>query len=148
MGVDRPAPWEIKMQKNYKLLHLDDDPLEHRALLRQLNNTTDILFEVESAFELNQFNEILGKKDDLDFVVLDIFFAGASKISGLNLIEKVKKSHPKATLLMSSNLDDPHCILQCLQLGADEFLSKKIPCENLVQRLVTLHEKTLIKKGY
>ncbi|MES2615882.1 MAG: sigma 54-interacting transcriptional regulator [Bdellovibrionota bacterium] len=131
----------------YTLLHLDDDPLEHRALQRLIKSTQgDYLFEFFSALNHSTFEEHLVKNKHIDFVILDIFLAGES--SGLNLIEKVKQLHPKATLLMSSNLDDPASVLESLKLGADEFLSKKLQTEDFVQRIISLREKSLIKKGY
>lgn len=136
-------------QQIYKLLLLDDDPLEHRALQRQLNSTShdDIFFEVFSALNVLSFEEYLCCSEQFDFIILDILLAeDSSPISGLNLIEKTKKAHPKATLLMSSNLDDPSSVLESLRLGADEFLSKKSRTAHLAQRFISLHKKSLIKK--
>lgn len=136
------------MIKKYSILLLDDDPLEVRALQRSLNGSSnDILFEVFFATITEKFEEILHKTDTLDFVILDIHLTGQMK-NGFQLINIVKKIHPEATLLMSSNLDDPVSVLESLRLGADEFLSKKTQQNNLVQRLLLLRDKTLIKKGY
>lgn len=129
----------------YKILHLDDDPLELRALQRQFKHAEQ-QFTIFSALNVNEFDKLLDT-EKFDFVILDILLANGSG-SGLNLIEQVKKHHPKVTILMSSNLDDPASILECLKLGADEFLSKKTGIENLTRRLLSVHEKTLIKKGY
>lgn len=134
---------------HYTILYLDDDPLEHRALLRLFQSTTPHLFKIFSATNIISFEEYLAKTQNLDFVILDIYLAGeASGISGLSLIEKVKKIHPQATVLMSSNLDDPASVLESLKLGADEFLSKKSDTLHFPERLISLREKTLIKKGY
>ena len=135
----------------YSLLLLDDDPLEHRALKRNLvsasNNQNN--FEVFSALNIENFNQILSREAHIDFVLLDIYLTeDVSQKTGLNLIEKVKIIHPKSTILISSNCDDPHSVLLSLTLGADEFLSKKYLKENLVTRLLDIQEKAHIKKGF
>ena len=113
------------------------------------NEFENTVFQVYEATNVPDFEKKLMEHSSFDFVLLDIYLAGENNsLSGFNLIEKVKKKHPKATILMSSNLDDPHSVLESLKLGADEFLSKKSRGEDIIPRLLSIREKILIKKGY
>ena len=128
----------------YKILHLDDDPLELRSFKRLFKDNTQ--FDLYSVINIHEFNEYLYNIKNIDFIILDIHLA-SENMSGLSLIANVKAVQPNSIILMSSNYDDPLSILESLNLGADEFLSKKIRSNDIAHRLISLQKKAFIKKG-
>jgi DNA-binding NtrC family response regulator len=129
------------------ILHLDDDPLELRHMRRSLEykKSDDFLFQLFSVTHQTDFNLYLKQLKDLDIVILDIHLN--SEKSGISLVSSVRKYHPHAIVVMSSNLDDPKHVLRSLQAGADEFLAKKRIEAPFLERLLCIREQAFLKKG-
>lgn len=130
------------------LVHLDDDLLELRSLARNINaNKKNLNFHISSCLTIRDFKQVLTTISNLDFVILDINLSEKNKVTGLSLVQEVKKIFPNTIVLMSSNLDDPATILQSLRIGADEFISKKMSKQNLVEKLLQVRESSFNKRG-
>lgn len=129
------------------ILHLDDDPLELRHMRRSLEEKKphDFLFQLFSVTHQTDFNFYLKHLKDLDIVILDIHLN--SEKSGISLVSSVRKYHPNAIVVMSSNLDDPKHVLSSLQAGADEFLAKKKIEAPFLERLLSIQAQVFLKKG-
>ncbi len=132
----------------YTLVHLDDDPLELKSLARSLkNNNKNIVFQVVSYLSIHEFKIGIQKLNKIDFAILDIYFSDESSQTGISVVHELKELHPNAIILMSSNLDDPDSILQSLRAGADEFLSKKIEKNDLVEKILLVRKSIILKRG-
>lgn len=129
------------------ILHLDDDPLELRHMKRSLEykKSESFLFQLFSVTHQSDFNLYLKQLKELDIVILDIHLN--SEKSGISLVSSVRKYHPHAIVVMSSNLDDPKHVLSSLQAGADEFLAKKKIEAPFLERLLSIRDQALLKKG-
>lgn len=77
----------------------------------------------------------IGKSAQFDLILLDIDF-GKSEISGLDLIEILRRSNSAAKIVMLSSQDNDACLLQALKRGADDFLSKRTDKLNSVPKYV------------
>ncbi|MBS2781049.1 response regulator transcription factor [Aeromonas salmonicida] len=56
-----------------------------------------------------------------DIVVLDI---GIPKLDGIDVINRIKKSHSQSLIVVLSAQDGNHIMSRCFQAGADGFISK------------------------
>jgi DNA-binding NtrC family response regulator len=89
--------------------------------LAELGNQVEVRFTRTTTETL----EVL-KVESFDLVFLDIMFAPGD-MQGIHVISDIVQSHPQAKVVMLSNLDDDRTVLQCIQLGATDFVSKKGP---------------------
>ena len=132
----------------YTLVHLDDDPLELKSLSRSLkNNNRKVSFYVIPFLSISEFKAGIQKIKKIDFAILDIFLSDESSQTGLSVVDELKKYHPNVIILMSSNLDDPDSVLQSLRAGADEFLSKKIEKNDLLEKILLVRKSIILKRG-
>ncbi|WGL59248.1 sigma 54-interacting transcriptional regulator [Pigmentibacter sp. JX0631] len=132
----------------FYVIHVDDDILELRSFARNLQvNKNNLKFAITSCLNGTEFKNSLTKLKFVDFVILDIHLSEKENITGISLVKEVKKFHPNAIILMSSNLDDPSTILQSLRAGADEFISKKMNNQNLVEKLLLVRTTIFNKRG-
>lgn len=132
----------------FYVIHVDDDILELRSLARNLQtNKNNLKILITSCLNATEFKNALTELKILDFVILDIHLSEKENITGISLVKEVKRYHPNAIILMSSNLDDPATILQSLRAGADEFISKKINNQNLLEKLLLIRSTIFNKRG-
>jgi ActR/RegA family two-component response regulator len=80
------------MNQNYSILHLDDDPLEHRSLKRSLEKAPGLeKFHFWAACQIEEFKKIFHQNIHFDFIILDIHLAEEhSEITGFDLIQNIK----------------------------------------------------------
>jgi DNA-binding NtrC family response regulator len=132
----------------FTLLHLDDDPLELRALARHFQKEHSLVpFQVHSFLSLKEFKAALGKLHKVDFAILDICLSDQLSQNGISVVGELKKYHPNSIVFISSNLDDPDSVLQSLRAGADEFLSKRIKPQHLLEKILHVRTSVLLKRG-
>lgn len=132
----------------YTLVHLDDDPLELKSLNRCLNNNNkNIKFNIYSYLTINDFINGIKKLSKIDFAILDINISDMTNKNGISVVFKLRKLFPNIIILMSSNLDDPDSVLQSLRAGADEFLSKNIHKNNIVEKILSIRTSIILKRG-
>lgn len=109
-------------QQLYRVLIADDDVDVISACLgitaRSLNAKASIKYASSPQGTLS-----ILCKETFDLIFLDISF-GRGDMSGIGIIPEVVKNHPRSKLVMLSGLDDDRTVLQCVQLGATDFVSK------------------------
>ena len=67
-----------------------------------------------------------------DLLMMDMSMPG---VSGISLIEQVKRLYPKLPMLVLTMLDDVHIALRALKSGADGYITKDRPAAELVAAL-------------
>mgnify|MGYP001212534808 CR=1 FL=1 len=70
------------------------------------------------------------KANKFDLILLDIIMPD---INGIELLQMIKKNNHyfDVPVIMLSALDDLESIVDCINLGADDYISKPIDKENL-----------------
>lgn len=125
----------------YTVLVVDDDP----DILASLTETLRYLFkEVLCATHaeegLNLFSQYYQKNGKaIDVIISDI---ALPQTSGLEMIQMIKKEHPKQSFIISSGHQDTDYFLQAIELGVDSFLLKPISSTKLAFAL----EKSLARQ--
>jgi len=74
---------------------------------------------------------------EIDVILLDIGLYGQSS---LPLISRLKKSHQESNIVVYSVHENTEYLLQALILGANGYISKRVPIQNLSQELKVIKE--------
>ncbi len=106
---------------------MDDDDTFRQAISVFLREQ----FSVEIR-EATNYQEALQQLDNLDLVFIDISLPGES---GLDLTAKLKSEHPEFVVSILTIHDSPEYREAALQRGADYFVSKGAPAENILEVL-------------
>lgn len=121
------------------VLVVDDSSLVRQRLLAWLRDTARV--ELGEAMGAREVLERLGALAT-DLVLLDLHLgavdpscvqAGGSAALGLELIDRIKRSLPRALVVVLSNAaSEPHR-RECLRRGADYFFDKSLEFERALQ---------------
>jgi YesN/AraC family two-component response regulator len=116
-----------------KVLIVDDSPRVRQRIAALLNESP----QIRIAGEAGSGSEALQVVENVrpDTVILDIRLPDQN---GITLLKRFKARYPEMTVIMLTNLDDPRYRQVCRNLGADDFLSKAMEFEKIVDT-VTHH---------
>lgn len=101
------------------ILVVDDNEINCDLLSRQLERQGYVVSTVTSGVQaLDMLNEIA-----YDLVLLDIFMPD---MNGLEVLGRIKRNAAWQTMpvIMISALDELHSVVHCIEMGAEDFLSK------------------------
>jgi DNA-binding NtrC family response regulator len=130
-----------------RVLHLDDEPFELERMKNALDqNSLDFSFEVESIPSIDEYRRRLGQNPPPEIIILDIHI-DASLRGGVSLVQETRRALPEVVVLMCSAMDDVSTIAECLNLGADDFLSKRSDRRELSLRVHNSYKLAKLKRG-
>lgn len=104
----------------YKIMIVDDEPIEREALKLLIKNHFDDLTlagEAQNGFEAIEMSNRLRP----DLMIIDIKMPG---LSGIDAIKEIKKNNPLVKFLILSSYDEFEYAQQALRLGAEDFIVK------------------------
>lgn len=107
-----------------KIMVVDDDPLFRRSIQNSLRKDYEIL-PMESA---EQAWSALEGDAKPALILLDVTLPG---MDGINMLKKVKTSYPEIPVIMLTALDRVEKAVQCIKLGAYDYLAKPVMFEEL-----------------
>ncbi len=109
---------------NGKILVVDDEDIIIKSCLRILENTEYDAEAVQDGWEA------LEKIDEnyYDVLLLDIMMP---KIDGLEVLQRVKETHPDIDVIMVTGLSDIETAVKSMKLGAFDYLPKPFDPEEL-----------------
>lgn len=126
------------------ILVVDDEEMIRdllSAALQQENYICHLAANVDEAFT------ILGSQR-IDLVITDIMMPGRS---GVDLLRDLKKVDPEIAVLMITGLSDMNTALECIHLGADDYLTKPFGISRVMLTVRNLIEKRCLaieKRNY
>jgi len=129
---------------NEHILVVDDEEMIRELLtsaLQQENYICHLASNVDEAFT------VLGTQR-IDLVISDIMMPGRS---GVDLLRDLKKIDPEIAVLMITGLSDMNTALECIHLGADDYLTKPFGISRVMLTVRNLIEKRCLaieKKNY
>jgi DNA-binding NtrC family response regulator len=124
---------KVMAEKNYKILLVDDE--EEVLRTSRLALKTSHIKDVNICSDSRKVMDILGK-EDVDIMVMDIVMP---HISGKELLSQIKEKYPHIIIIMMSGLNDIDNVVECMRIGAVDYLDK--PVSNL--RLTTCVKKAI-----
>ena len=117
-----------------RILIVEDDPGVGRLLSETLSSED---FDCQNA---STGEEALGllERQVFDVVLSDLRMPG---ISGLDLLEEVRKTHRHLAFLMVTGVDDLSVAIQAMKEGADDYLVKPLQLETVVASVARALDK-------
>lgn len=136
-----------KESPELRVVHLDDDPFELERVQNALEkHALDCSFKVESVATVDAYKARLELPPLPDVVILDIH-VGDDGSTGINLADLTRRLSPKTVILMCSTADDISTIADCLNAGADDFISKQSDKGELSLRVYNSYRLAKLKMG-
>ena len=100
-----------------QILIADDEEIVIKSCLRILSGDE---YQVDSACNGLEALTKVGKKD-YDMLILDIKMP---KMNGLEVLQRVKESHPDIDVIMVTGLNEIETAVKAMKLGAFDYLPK------------------------
>jgi len=112
-----------------EILVIDDDAAIQRSIMRQLQGSAflNVDFESDGYKGLRRLNE-----KDYSLVLCDVKMKPAS---GLEILAKIKATHPSLPVIMLTGLVDDQIIETAQRLGSSAFLIKPIRKTRLIETI-------------
>lgn len=128
--------------KRKRLLIVDDSKEIRDGLVRLISGiqSVEIVGEAENGIKALEMVENLKP----DFVTLDIKLPG---MSGILVLNEIKKRNPKITVLMLTNFPVEHYKRVCYNAGASYFFDKSNEFEEMVNTIKSLADNQLIEEN-
>lgn len=129
---------------NEHILIVDDEEMIRELLSSTLVQEGYVCFQAANVDEA--FN-ILGDHR-VDLVISDIMMPGRS---GVELLKDLKKVDPEIAVLMITGLSDMNTAMECIHLGADDYITKPFGISRVLLTVRNLIEKRSLaieKKNY
>jgi DNA-binding NtrC family response regulator len=123
------------MKQVVKVLIVDDDESYREGLKAMLESDKYEAFSVQGGAE--SINAL--QSEQFDLVLLDV---NMPRINGIEVLKNIKNSFYDCQVIMLTGMDDVHTAVECIKLGAYDYLLK--PCSG-VELLATV-ERALERK--
>jgi len=116
-------------------LVVDDEPNVRRSLVRMLQAQGFNCLEAGSGREALQ---VLQRVGETPLIISDIRMP---ELDGIGLLEAVRQSYPDSSVIMLSGMSETTTAVDCLHMGAADFLLKPISMSELQARVSRALEK-------
>jgi putative two-component system response regulator len=116
-------------------LVVDDEPGVRRSLARMLQAQGFHCYEASSGLEALEVLERIG---ETPLIVSDMRMP---ELDGIGFLEAVRRRYPDTSVIMLTGLSDTTTAVDCLHLGAADFLLKPISMNELQARVARALEK-------
>ncbi|MBU3137107.1 response regulator transcription factor [Clostridium gasigenes] len=118
------------------ILFLEDEPTISEVTTEYMRMKD---YNVSCASDGEQAMELL-KNNNFDLAILDIM---VPKVSGLEVLEYIKKANPQMATIMLTALDDEQTQLKAFNLYADDYVIKPFSPLLLLKRIETVLRRTM-----
>ncbi len=123
----------------FKILVLEDDPTQNRALSMYLSKNG---YEVTSCIDANEAYDAMYGGSVYDLIISDIMMPG---IDGFEFAETVRAENENIPILFLSARDDFNAKSRGFRIGIDDYLTKPVNMEELLLRLGACLRRAKIK---
>lgn len=122
-----------------KIIIADDHPLFREAISRLIRRSfPGKIVEVADADALN---EQVRKLPTPTLLILDLIFPG---FDGERSVARLRQECPQTVIVVISMNDDPSTAARILEAGANGFISKSVPPEEIVQAIDKVFQGDLV----
>ena len=115
-----------------RVLLVEDNALDARAMLRALAMITETMFEVKHVEDLASALQLLDN-EPFDCVLLDLSLLDSK---GLLAVDAVVSHAPHAPVVVLTGLDDPRTAVEAVDRGADDYIQKGRADGDVVARAI------------
>jgi DNA-binding NtrC family response regulator len=106
----------------------------------------DCKFVVQSVADVGAYRKALAARPAPDVAILDIH-VDDDETSGIGIADETRRMAPRIVILMCSTADDITTIADCLNAGADDFISKQSDKGELSLRVYNSYRLAKLKQG-
>jgi response regulator RpfG family c-di-GMP phosphodiesterase len=125
-----------------RCLVVDDEPIVRRAVVRMLEAQGFACVEAGSGRE---GLEVLDGTGELPLVISDVRMP---ELDGLGFLTEVRRLFPDTAVVMLSGIAETSIAVECLHLGAADFLTKPIEMSEMHARVArALEKRTLVMQN-
>jgi CheY-like chemotaxis protein len=136
----RAAPKEPNVTSSaIRLLHIDDDRIQHALVARSLAKLGEYLFSIRTATSEEEAIKAFAE-GGTDLVILDYHL---TKGNGLGCLRWLRRSDPFLPIIAVSGVATPDIATQMIEEGADDYLCKQ--SLNFGQSLIQSVKNTLTR---
>lgn len=123
---------------NYRVLIVDDDPdaIMASSVILRLNGFKEIESETDSRKVMEKMSIKL-----IDVVILDLYMP---HLSGIDLLPLLRENYPQVPVIVSTSSYDIKRAVECMKLGAFDYLVKPVESELMVHALYKALERHLL----
>jgi putative nucleotidyltransferase with HDIG domain len=126
------------MNFKQKILIVDDEPMIRNLLRLKLSRQG---YHCEEAYSSEQALDKL-KTYPADLIMLDMKMPGKS---GIDLLPELKASYPNISVIMATAVVEANLAIQCMRLGADDYLTKPFNLDEVVLIVGKTLEKRMLE---
>lgn len=133
--------WETNQPNEIKLALVDDHTLLRKGLAYAIPGAArDIKVELEAENGRTFAHHLKGLPSDKlpDVVLLDICMP---EMDGFETLRWLRQHYPAIRVIMLTMYTDAHTVLRCIRLGANAYLLKDVPVEELVETIRMVQER-------
>jgi len=129
----------VNMINHEKRILIVDDEATIRRLLHQ--KLTKQGFYCEEASSSDEALEKL-KTYPADLIMLDMKMPGKS---GMDLLPDLKRQYPTTAVIMATAVAEANLAIQCMRLGADDYITKPFNLEEVIMNVERTLEKRMLE---
>jgi putative two-component system response regulator len=125
--------------KEKRILIVDDEATIRRLLRQKL---TRLGYHCEEACSSEEALDKM-KTYPAELIMLDMKMPGKS---GMDLLPELKTSYPDTAIIMATAVAESNLAIQCMRLGADDYITKPFNLEEVVLNVEKTFEKRLLEQ--
>jgi putative nucleotidyltransferase with HDIG domain len=122
-----------------KILIVDDEPMIRRLLHVKLSTQGFHCEEAGNAIEALEKMRAYAA----DLIMLDMKMPG---MSGMDLLSELKASYPNTAVIMATAVAEANLAIQCMRLGADDYITKPFNLDEVVLNVEKTLEKRMLER--
>jgi putative two-component system response regulator len=127
------------MNHEQKILIVDDEPMIRRLLHIKLSRQGYRCEEAGNAIEaLDKMGTYTA-----DLIMLDMKMPG---MSGMDLLSELKTLYPDTAVIMATAVAEANLAIQCMRLGADDYITKPFNLDEVVLNVEKTLEKRMLER--
>lgn len=141
----------ITKKKTIKITIVEDDHYFNRILTKYVTTICNERVYFNLKFEVNSFKSahscIENLDDETDIMILDFFLFDEEELdvlTGMDVLEKVKKHCPHCKVIIVSSLKDPGTIAKIMEEGIYEYVDKNV---NSTNRIGAILQSVVVKEN-
>jgi len=130
------------IKPNYKLLAIDDN----HQFLNSLSRAFNWDYNIWAASNLEEAKYYFAKEPDIVLLDLRLDENDPNNIEGVHLLKEFHSINPSIPIIMISAFGDINMAVECMQLGAVDFIQKPAKLNELHQRINSSIERSKISR--
>lgn len=125
------VPSFVNPEKKYKILVVDDDPVNRMVVKAHLRKQ---LFDTIEAIDGDDALRIISENNDIDLIILDVMMP---RMTGYEVCDALRKSyslHELPVIFLTAN-HQPEEVIKAFSTGGCDFITKPISGKMLIERI-------------